>query len=90
MLLVQAFSLNSTANICRFFDICKYLYKFFPSFLQINFYVFVFQKVANIERKKKILAFTQITIYRNAFNRLLGCLRFCMDVCAFVGVVRFK
>ena len=58
MLIAQAFSLNPRAKICRFYDICKYFYKFFSSFLQINIYVFVFQVVANIERKKKIQALT--------------------------------
>lgn len=80
LLFVQAFSLNSTTKIKRFFDICKYFYKFFSSFLHIYFYVFVFQRVANFERKKKI-AITQI--YKGlAFLYRLGC--------AFVGVVRFK
>ena len=67
------------ANICRLFDICKLFYKFFYLFLHINFYVFVFQSVANIERKKKI-AFTQI------YKGLVLLYRF---GCAFVGVVRF-
>ena len=79
LLFVQAFSLNSTANICRLFDICKYFYKFFSSFLQINFYVFVFQRFANIERKKKIQLFTFTQIYKGlTFLYRFGC--------AFVGV----
>lgn len=88
LLFVQAFTLNSTAKICRFFDICKYFYKFFSSFLQINFYVFVFQRVANIERKKKIRPFYtfQIDIYICFYIgalACLGCLRFyrCLRKC---------
>ena len=60
----------------------------------MNFYVFVFQRVANIERKKKI-AFTQIykglALLCRLFALLLGLLGLCscafvVYVCAFVGV----
>lgn len=78
LLFVQAFFLNSTTKICRFFDICKYFYKFFSSFLHINFYVFVFQWVVNLERKKKIQLFAFTQLYKGiAFIYRFGC--------AFVG-----
>ena len=57
--------------------------------LQINFYVFVFQRVANIERKKKI-AFTQIykglVFYIGSVALLYGLL---ISVCANVVTIFF-
>ena len=63
--------------------------------MQINFNVIVFQRVANIERKKKI-AFTQIykglVFYIGSVALLLGLLGLCScafvdDICAFVDDV---
>ena len=80
---LSVYKIVSDAKVYLNFDICKYLVKFFSSFLHINFYVFAFQRVANFGRKKKmrLFAFTQI------YKGLALLYRF---GCAFVGVVRFK